>query len=129
MLPTICNKIKVCVKNNVFYRFLVQLISKDKHIESLVEKLCLRFKLSDKERVWRDIAFCLTLLTYNEKSLLRLEENFPSYKQCLEDDTVYELLISIVNKYKNSSNIEIKVVFFFLLFHFVLIALNILFFL
>lgn len=88
---------------------MIQLISKDKQIESLVEKLCLRFKLSDKPRVWKDLAYCLTLLNYNEKSLLRLKDNFFNYKNCLEDDTVYDLLLSIVSKHRNSTKDEMKV--------------------
>lgn len=88
---------------------MIQLISKDKQIESLVEKLCLRFNLSDKRRVWRDLAYCLTLLNYNEKSLLRLKDNFANYKNCLEDDTVYDHLLSIVNRHRNSTKDEMKV--------------------
>lgn len=78
-------------------------------MESLVEKLCMRFKITEKIRVWRDIAFCLTLLNQNERSLRRMEENFSHYKTRLEDDAVYDLLISIVHKYKSSSKEEIKV--------------------
>ncbi|GLV35189.1 CAP-D2 condensin subunit [Carabus blaptoides fortunei] len=88
--------------------FLVSLIDKDKQMESLVDKLCMRLSTTEKVRVWRDIAFCLTLLNQNERSLGKMEENFGCFKTRLEDDAVYDLLISIVHKYRNSSKDEVK---------------------
>lgn len=47
----------------------------EKQAESIVEKLCQRFRLATEERQWRDIAFCLSLLPFkSEKSMKRLIE-------------------------------------------------------
>ena len=46
--------------------------------EALVEKLCQRFRMTNTERQWRDVAFCLAQLSYTEKSFKKLmdKENF-----------------------------------------------------
>ena len=36
-------------------KFIIGLIEKDKHLESLVEKLCQRFRVTKTERQWRDL--------------------------------------------------------------------------
>ncbi len=47
---------------------IVGLIEKDKHLESLVEKLCHRFRACpDSPRQWRDLSYCLSLFTYADK--------------------------------------------------------------
>lgn len=49
------------------------MIIQEKQAESIIEKLCLRFKPATEERQWRDIAFCLSLLPFkSERSLKRL---------------------------------------------------------
>ena len=45
-------------------KYIIGLIEKDKLLESLVEKLCLRFRATRTERQWRDISFCLSLFPY-----------------------------------------------------------------
>lgn len=64
------------VKLNVVWRgffFLLMGTVQDKQAESIIEKLCQRFRLSTDERQWRDIAFCLSLLPYkSERSVKKL---------------------------------------------------------
>jgi condensin complex subunit 1 len=36
-------------------KYIIGLIEKDKHLESLVEKLCQRFRVTKTERQWRDL--------------------------------------------------------------------------
>jgi condensin complex subunit 1 len=49
--------------------------AQEKQAESIVEKLCQRFRLTTDERQWREIAFCLSLLPFkSEKSMKRLIE-------------------------------------------------------
>ena len=36
-------------------KYIIGLIEKDKHSESLVEKLCQRFRVTKTERQWRDL--------------------------------------------------------------------------
>nr|KAG5706434.1 hypothetical protein BaRGS_032827 [Batillaria attramentaria] len=74
-------------------RYLFSFIQKDKLCESLVEKLCHR-----NERQWRDLSFCLSLLSYNEKSLRKLQENFTCFADKLVDETVYACFTSIISK-------------------------------
>ena len=45
-------------------KYIIGLIEKDKLLESLVEKLCLRFRATRTERQWRDISYCLSLFPY-----------------------------------------------------------------
>jgi condensin complex subunit 1 len=53
---------------------------KDKQAESIVEKLCQRYRLAEDERQWRDIAFCLSLLPYkSERSMKKLIEGLVVY--------------------------------------------------
>lgn len=61
-----------------FRRILAHLlgfISKDRHSEALVEKLVLRFEMTRELKQWRDIAYCLAQLTYNEKMIKKLADN------------------------------------------------------
>jgi condensin complex subunit 1 len=92
------------------------LIQKDRQMESLVEKLCLRFRLSQNERQWSDLAFCLSLLQYSERSLRRLSENLPCYADKLHSPKVYETFCSILAGISKTSKPELKVCIAFLLY-------------
>jgi condensin complex subunit 1 len=75
---------------------------KDKQTESIVDKLCQRFRNADTERQWRDIAYCLSLLSYNsEKSLKKLDEHSVLYQDKLYEPFVYKLLLEILAKVFN----------------------------
>ena len=64
-----------------------------------MEKLCLRFKHADSERQWRDIGFCLSLLTFGtEKSLKKLIDHFSLYQDKLYETTLYKYLNDILSK-------------------------------
>lgn len=41
-------------------RHLLQYIGKERHADSLVDKLCLRFESTQELRQWRHLAFCLS---------------------------------------------------------------------
>ena len=75
---------------------LFSLIEKDKHLEALVEKLCLRFRVTKTERQWRDLAFCLSIFTYSDKAVKKLIENFECFSDKLHEDTVYEAFNTIM---------------------------------
>ena len=47
---------------------LLGYIGKDKHADSLVEKLMLRFETSTKPAQWRNLAFCLTQVPHSLSS-------------------------------------------------------------
>lgn len=48
------------------------------------------------ERHWRDLVFCLTLLQYGEKTILKLYENMICFADKLTCDRVYEGIKSII---------------------------------
>lgn len=75
----------------------MKLIRKDKHIENLVEKLCLRYTVISTERQWRDVAFCLSLLSYNEKAIKKLIDNMNTFKTKILNDDVYDAFKSIIS--------------------------------
>lgn len=77
-------------------------------MEALVEKLCQRFKLSTDERQWRDLAYCLSLFTYNERSLRKLIENMDCYKDKLHCAGVMESLTTLMNNTSKMAKNEIK---------------------
>ena len=81
-------------------KYIFGLIEKDKLLESLVEKLCLRFRATRTERQWRDISFCLSLFPYSDRSLRKLSENFACWSDKLHEDNVYENIITIFGAVK-----------------------------
>ncbi|KAG0278180.1 Condensin complex subunit [Linnemannia exigua] len=79
-------------------KFLFELI-KEKNMDSMIEKLCQRFKNTDQPRGWRDIAFCLSMLPFKtEKSFKRLLEGFPNYQDKVYEEQVFKSLTDIVTK-------------------------------
>ncbi|KAL1919463.1 uncharacterized protein VTP21DRAFT_2156 [Calcarisporiella thermophila] len=80
-------------------RFLFGFIDKERQAENVVEKLCQRFRNLEREREWRDIAFCLSLLPYkSEKSFKRLLEGISLFQDKLHEETVAKYFAEIVNK-------------------------------
>jgi condensin complex subunit 1 len=64
-----------------------------------MDKLCLRYKNCDDERLWRDITYCLSLLPFkSEKSFRKLLEYMPLYQDKLHEETVYKLFTDIIAK-------------------------------
>nr|XP_039250362.1 condensin complex subunit 1-like [Styela clava] len=90
-------------------KFLFSFIHKDKQSESLVEKLCHRFSATRTRRQWQDLAFCLSLLSYSEKSIRKLQENFTCFADKLFDEQVYQCFAGIINKSKKIAKPEVKV--------------------
>ncbi|RHY34563.1 hypothetical protein DYB32_000850 [Aphanomyces invadans] len=79
-------------------KYLLGFIQKDKQTESLVEKLCHRFVTTAEVTHWRDLAYCLSNLTLNDKSLKKLVELRKMFKSCLVDDGVFECFQQLVAK-------------------------------
>ncbi|KAJ8722132.1 hypothetical protein PYW08_004534 [Mythimna loreyi] len=92
----------------VIMKYITSLIQKDRQMEALVEKLCQRFKLSTEERQWRDLAYCLSLFTYNERSLRKLIENLDCYKDKLHCNGVMDCFNTIMNNTSKMAKNEIK---------------------
>ncbi|KAL7024546.1 hypothetical protein ACKWTF_013099 [Chironomus riparius] len=97
-------------KYQVIMRYIIGLISKDRQIESLVDKLCYRFKMTEQERQWRDIAFCLSLLSYTEKTIKKLIENIGFFKDKVQIQEVYDLFRYIITSTLKLAKPELKAV-------------------
>ena len=68
----------------------------------------MRFKHADTERQWRDIGFCLSLLSFGtEKSLKKLADHFSLYQDKLYEPCLFKYLSDIVTKVSKGKN-EIK---------------------
>lgn len=71
----------------------------EKQAESIIEKLCQRFRHTDDPRQWRDIAYCLSLLPYkSERSVKKLIEGLTEYKEKLHEPQVFERFTEILTK-------------------------------
>jgi condensin complex subunit 1 len=91
-------------------RYLMSFIQKDKQCESLVEKLCHRFRATRCERQWRDLAFCLSLLSYNDRSIRKLQENFGCFGDKLSEEFVYSCFTTIISGACKFAKPEAKVI-------------------
>lgn len=96
-------------KYRVIMKYIIGLINKDKQVETLVEKLCLRFSLTHSERQWRDIAYCLTLLHHTEKTFKKLVENIPKFKDKVQIEEVYDAFKQIIGTSSKLAKPEFKV--------------------
>uniref|UniRef100_A0A182JZF4 Condensin complex subunit 1 n=1 Tax=Anopheles christyi TaxID=43041 RepID=A0A182JZF4_9DIPT len=95
-------------KYHIIMRYIISLINKDKQIESLVEKLCLRFRVTKEVRQWRDIAFCLSLLSYNEKTIKKLSENIGCFKDKVQHEEIYQAFRTIISNTNKLAKAELK---------------------
>lgn len=98
-------------KYQIIMKFIMGLIQKDKQVESLVEKLCLRFKVTHHERQWRDIAYCLSLLNYNEKTIKKLIEHISCFKDKVQINEIYDSFKIIITNTMKLVKPELKVIF------------------
>lgn len=95
-------------KYRIIMRYILGLIQKDRQVESLVEKLCLRFRVTTEERQWRDISFCLSLLNYNEKTIKKLIDNIQQFKDKVQVDEVYQSFKTIISNTSKMAKPELK---------------------
>lgn len=96
-------------KYQIIMRYIIGLINKDRQIENLVDKLCYRFKITDQERQWRDIAFCLSLLSYTEKTIKKLMDNVALFKDKVQVQEVYDYFREIISNTSKLAKPELKV--------------------
>nr|CAD7396941.1 unnamed protein product [Timema poppensis] len=95
-------------KFQLILKHVINLITKERQLESLVEKLCLRFQAAQKERQWRDLAYCLTLMPYTERSLRRLLNNVAMFADKLHEPVVYNSFTSIIANTGKNAKQDIK---------------------
>ncbi|XP_056386757.1 condensin complex subunit 1 isoform X2 [Hyla sarda] len=89
-------------------RHLLSYITKDKQTESLVEKMCHRFRTARTERQWRDLAYCLALLPFSEKGLNKMQDCFDCYGDKLSDEAVYNSFLTVIGKMRRGAKPELK---------------------
>lgn len=65
-------------------------------MESLVDRFCAKFEFTEDLNQQRNIAYCLSLIAYNEKALRKLQENFSMYKHLVHDPEVYACFKTIM---------------------------------
>ncbi|KAH8418366.1 hypothetical protein KR222_004050, partial [Zaprionus bogoriensis] len=97
-------------KYRTIMRYILGLIQKDRQIESLVEKLCMRFPDTRTERQWRDISYCLSLLTYNERAIKKLIDNVQHFKDKVQVDEVYQSFKLIISNTSKLAKPELKAI-------------------
>lgn len=102
-------------KYQLIMKYIIGLISKDRQIEGLVEKLCYRFKVTEQERQWRDIAYCLSLLSYTEKTIKKLIDNIVLFKDKVQVQEVYDYFHQIIASTLKLAKPELKVRNFYFL--------------
>ncbi|XP_046412431.1 condensin complex subunit 1 [Neodiprion fabricii] len=79
-------------------KFVLGLLQKEKQIDAIIEKVCIRFKLATTERQWRDLAYCLSLLKFNAKGIRRLVDNLHHMKDKIHHEPVFKVLNGIVDQ-------------------------------
>ncbi|KAK2844733.1 hypothetical protein Q5P01_011392 [Channa striata] len=70
---------------NTIMKQLFSYITKERQTESLVEKLCQRFRTARTERQWCDLATSLSLLSMCERGFKRLQECWECYSDKLTE--------------------------------------------
>lgn len=91
-------------------RQLLSYITKDKQTESLVEKLCQRFRTARTERQQRDLAYCVSQLPLTERGLRKMLDNFDCFGDKLSDESIFSAFLSVVGKLRRWAKPEGKAV-------------------
>uniref|UniRef100_A0A8C3U3B1 Condensin complex subunit 1 n=1 Tax=Catharus ustulatus TaxID=91951 RepID=A0A8C3U3B1_CATUS len=83
-------------------RHLFAYITKDKQTESLVEKLCQRFRTARTERQYRDLSHCLALLPVSDRGLHKLQDNYDCFADKLQDPAVYSCFQTVLTRFRRA---------------------------
>jgi len=75
----------------------------------LIETLVARFKKVNPGRERQDVAFCLSLLNYNDKTFRIIDEAFESYCDKLEDQIVYDSFAQIASNARKNCSKDYKI--------------------
>uniref|UniRef100_A0A8C2H0N2 Condensin complex subunit 1 n=1 Tax=Cyprinus carpio TaxID=7962 RepID=A0A8C2H0N2_CYPCA len=93
---------------NTIMKQLFSYITKERQTESLVEKLCQRFRTAKTERQWADLAVSLSLLSVCERGFKKLQECWDCYSDKLTEPGVYQPLLSIAAKLRRRAKPQFK---------------------
>ncbi|XP_031782071.1 condensin complex subunit 1-like isoform X1 [Nasonia vitripennis] len=76
--------------------YILGLLQKDRQVDSIIEKLCSRFKLATTKRQWRDLSYCLSVLKFSAKGIRILINDLPLLKEQIYNQDVQRALSSII---------------------------------
>ncbi|CAF3984437.1 unnamed protein product, partial [Rotaria sordida] len=83
--------------------FLFKYVGKKKQTESLLEELLKRFCIANgSPHVWRDLAYMMSKLTFNEQSVKGLLHDYNDYANKLVDYDVYQSFLTILDNAKKN---------------------------
>lgn len=82
--------------------FLLGFIKKERQNEMLTDKFCQRFTKCRTDSQAADLAYCLSVLKFNEKAFKHLLDNFKLYKNFLHCEDLKKSFASIATKAKKS---------------------------
>nr|XP_012231606.1 PREDICTED: condensin complex subunit 1 isoform X2 [Linepithema humile] len=85
-------------------RYILGLMQKERQIDTIIDKICARFKLAATERQWRDLSYCLSLLQFSGKSIRRLIESLPLLKEKIHHKPVLTVLQNIIEQTKKKAD-------------------------
>ncbi|GFS87575.1 condensin complex subunit 1 [Nephila pilipes] len=91
-------------KFQVVLRHMLQYIEKEKLVEGLVEKLCVRFTGLSTDVQLHELTFCLSILTLNDKCYSKLMEFKNLLKERMSDPIIMKYITNITaNAKKNDA--------------------------
>ncbi|XP_058809169.1 condensin complex subunit 1 [Phymastichus coffea] len=102
------SELKLSEKNfQEIIKYILGLLQKDRQVDSIIEKLCSRFKLATSERQWRDLSYCLSLLKFSAKGIKILTKDLPLLKEKIHNDDVQKALNSIIDQAKRRPDAKV----------------------
>ncbi|XP_054094027.2 condensin complex subunit 1 isoform X1 [Callithrix jacchus] len=116
LLPDIISRLsdpELGVEEEPFHTIMKQLLSyitKDKQTESLVEKLCQRFRTARTERQQRDLAYCVSQLPLTERGLRKMLDNFDCFGDKLSDESIFSAFLSVVGRLRRGAKPDGKAI-------------------
>jgi len=86
--------------------FLITKVPKGKDTESMIDKICPRFSLSDAQHYLRSIATCVCELNHTDKSIRKLLEHKRSFGNKLGDEDVLGCFTSLVVRMRKAQTAQ-----------------------
>ena len=87
-------------------QFVFNFIQTDKETESLIEKLCHRFTTTTNVQQWRDIACCLSMLSFSERGIKKLYSCANTYKDICHDSIIYLHFAEMITKSRKAKQTQ-----------------------
>ncbi|XP_057328550.1 condensin complex subunit 1 [Microplitis mediator] len=113
ILPDILSKFSCSDEDKVdeediqtIFKFIFSLLSKEREMESVLDKICFRFKDVTTERQSKTLTYCLSLLQLNKKGITHLTRNLPFFKDKLHNKHVYDALWEVIEQAKKKPDVK-----------------------